>query len=436
MILFAPPLLAPIGCVDSFSRLLCPFSFQTFLRRSTCTGTRFSSPQRFIQCFPIRKLTPYVFQQSSHKHSGPDKTQRPEASSKFGFLTEGQYQKHSNRFQDLPLNQLKTIFGTAIQKSTGNNLLTTLQKQRITGTLDQEIDEPYVTPQLVAQGLHWLRTNYPLDEDAAIIRRIEDENRQYEEGYIADADKHKIYVPQQRAAKEGIYGKSQFEELRKENEARQIAKSRQAAEVRKAHENTEVTASAGQRSVLASNTESAEWVKRYKERAALSKMLEPPEMSLTKRLLPSTLFAVAIMVLCILFASNYTPPIREARIFSDIPPAAATVLTLMTLNITFFMMWRLPFFWRLMNKNFLLLAATPYPPSLLGNIFSHQEFLHLAANMIILWFVGTKGKSLALRPFRVAEMMQFMTKLAAAISLPSLLLVESLLRGSPSSGWY
>ena len=409
MILLTPPLLGPIrftstsSRVDSLSRLLCPFSLQTFLKRSTSTQTRYSSHHQAIRSFSKRNLTPKVFQQSSPRHLGTNKPQHAEASSKFGFLTEGQYQKHPNKFQDLPFDQLKTIFGPTINKNVGNNLLTTLQKQRITGTLDQDIDEPYVTPYLVAHGLHWLRTNYPLDEDAAIIRRIEDENRQFEQDYIADADKHKLWVPQQRAAEEGIYGRSRFEELRKENEGRQTARSKQAVEVRKAHEDTGLTSSAGQRSVLASKTESAEWVKRYKERAALSKMLEPPEMSRTKRLLPSSLFAASVILLCVLFASNYTPPIREARVFSDIPPAAATVLTLVTMNITFFMMWRLPVFWRLMNRNFLLLAATPHPPSLLGNIFSHQEVLHLVANMAILWFVGTRGTLHAPSCFLVAK---------------------------------
>lgn len=314
------------------------------------------------------------------------RTARQAETAKFGSLTEQEYQNHPSKFRELPHSKLKTVFGPAIGKSTGNNLLRTLQKQRITGTLDQDINEKYVTPELVAQGLLWLRQNYKLDEDAAIIKRIQQENKQMEEKFIADVK----YVPQQRAAEEGIYGKSRFEELRKANRAKAAAKEKQAEEIKKAHGNTTVVSNAKGHAVLAGRTESAEWVKRYKERAALSKMLEPPQMSLTKRLLPSTVFAALFLIICFTFASNYTPPIKEARIFPNTPPAAATVMTLISMNAIFFLMWRLPFFWRFMNKNFLLIAATPYPPSVLGNIFSHQGVTHLLTNMFVLWFVGTR----------------------------------------------
>ncbi|KAI4152949.1 MAG: hypothetical protein LQ340_002606 [Diploschistes diacapsis] len=248
------------------------------------------------------------------------RTARQAETAKFGSLTEQEYQNHPSKFRELPHSKLKTVFGPAIGKSTGNNLLRTLQKQRITGTLDQDINEKYVTPELVAQGLLWLRQNYKLDEDAAIIKRIQQENKQMEEKFIADVK----YVPQQRAAEEGIYGKSRFEELRKANRAKAAAKEKQAEEIKKAHGNTTVVSNAKGHAVLAGRTESAEWVKRYKERAALSKMLEPPQMSLTKRLLPSTVFAALFLIICFTFASNYTPPIKEARIFPNTPPAAAT----------------------------------------------------------------------------------------------------------------
>ena len=316
-----------------------------------------------------------------------------DSSPKFGYLTEQEYQKHPSKFNDLPSYELKTIFGPLITKRTGNNLLMVLQKQRITGTLDQEVDVQGATPQLIAQGLAWLRKNYALDEDAAILKRVQEEDRQMEEDFIKNVEKYKNYVPQQRAAEEGIYGKSRLEELRKRTEAKAEAREKQAKEIRNTHGNTAVVSHAKGRAILTGqNQESSEWVKRYKERAALSKLLEPPEMSLTRRLLPSTIFAAIFLVLCVAFASNYFPPIKEARFFPDTPPAAATVSTLIAMNFIFFMMWKLPFFWRLMNKNFLLIAATPYPLSLLGNIFSHQSFTHLLTNMTFLWIVGTRRK--------------------------------------------
>ena len=321
-------------------------------------------------------------------------TAQVDSPSKFGFLTEQEYQMHPSKFKDLPVNDLKTIFGPMITYRIGNNLLRILQKQRITGTLDQEVDEPHTTPQLIAKGLQWLRQHYPLDEDAAIVKRVQDEDRQMEEEFIKDVEKYKNWKPQQRAAEDGMYGKSQFEELRKENKARADAREKQAEEIRQAHGNTAVVSNASSRAVLAGQKrESAEWVKRYKERAALSKMLEPPEMSLTRRLLPCTIFAAVFLSLCIIFANNYKPPIKEARFFPDIPPAAATISVLIAINVSLFLMWKLPFFWRFMNKNCLLIAATPYPPSVLGNTFSHQGFVHLMTNMAFLWMVGTKRQS-------------------------------------------
>ena len=55
-----------------------------------------------------------------------------------------------------------------------------LQKRRITGTLDHEIKAPSADPKTVAQALTWLRTRHPLDEDAAIVRRIEREEGEKE----------------------------------------------------------------------------------------------------------------------------------------------------------------------------------------------------------------------------------------------------------------
>ena len=315
-----------------------------------------------------------------------------ETNPNFGSLTEQEYSGHPSKFRDLPVQQLKKIFGPTISKSTGNNLLRTIQKQRVTGTLDEDIKEAEATPELVAQGLAWLRANYMLDEDAAIVKRIEAENQQIEQEFISDVQKYKNYVPQQSAAEDGIYGRSRFEELRKKNEAKAAAREKQAEEVRKAHGETAV-ASAQNRAVLTQRRESAEWVRRYKARAALSKMLEPPQMSLARRLLPSSVFAVVFLLLCFLFATNYSPPVKEARIFPDLPPAAATVLTLISMNVMFYFMWKLPWCWRFMNKNFLLIAATPYPPSLLGNIFSHQGSLHLLTNMAVIWLVGTRRMS-------------------------------------------
>jgi len=46
-----------------------------------------------------------------------------------------------------------------------------------------------------------------------------------------------------------------------------------------------------------------------------------------------------------------------------------------------------------MNMYFLQIPGYPYAFSILGNVFSHQKFLHLAANMAGLAIYGITGKS-------------------------------------------
>lgn len=314
------------------------------------------------------------------------------ASSHFGNLGEKEYRKHQATLKPLSKAQIMEVFGPGVDPVLGNKLLTTLQKQRITGTLDNEVEEQGIDDALVSRGLLWLRARYFVDEDAAIIKRIENEEKHLEEQFIADAERFKIYTPQASAEKDGVYGKSVFEAMRKENERKEAIR-KQVEEVRSASPDSAVTQRPSGRAALSRRTESAEWVKKYRERARLSKLLEPEEISKTRRLLPASIFTFCTIGLCVLFAQNYEAPPRAARIFPNVPPAAVTVLTIIHLNVAAFLMWRLPFFWRFMNKYFLLIPATPRASSLLGNTISHQSPSHLITNMVFLWFIGTRRTS-------------------------------------------
>ena len=307
----------------------------------------------------------------------------------FGRLSETEYRRHPSKFKPLSREGIQRALGPGISRELGNRLLETLQKQRITGTLDHPIGHDGVDGKLLGRGLLWLRANYPIDEDAAIIKRIEDEERQLEAQFVADAERFKIYKPQERAKDEGVYGKSQLEAIRKEREE-QLGVQQQADEIRNAASDSAIIQHPKGRAVLVRRAESAEWVERYKKKAALSDLLEPENISKSKRLLPSAIFVVVIVGLCVVFANNYKPPGRNARIWPDIPPAAATALALLGLNVAAFFMWRMPFLWRFMNQNFLLIPATPKVLSLLGNTFSHHSPTHLLMNMAFLWFIGTK----------------------------------------------
>ena len=316
----------------------------------------------------------------------------------FGELTQQAWKTHPNRFKPLTPTKISTILGPKLSCDTGNRLLQTLQMHRIMGTLDHEIEIPGVNGALAAKALEWLRTNYPFDEDAAIMMRIEAEERMMEEEFIAKAEKLKLYKPQQSAEEEGIYGKSHFETMRKinEEEAERLKRLKEDAEANESSGDSALIQRPAGRAVLTRRTESADWVKAYKEKAQLSKLLEPEQISKTRRLLPSAIFTVTFIGLCVFFAQNYEAPIRQARLFPETPPAAATIFGIMSINIMMFVVWRLPFCWRVMNKYFLLGPSTPQPLSLLGNAFSHQSPAHLCANMLFLWLLGTRCRYLYL----------------------------------------
>jgi rhomboid-like protein len=44
----------------------------------------------------------------------------------------------------------------------------------------------------------------------------------------------------------------------------------------------------------------------------------------------------------------------------------------------------------MLNRYFISVPFKPHPLSIVGNVFSHQQFRHMALNMLMLWFIGTK----------------------------------------------
>ena len=302
---------------------------------------------------------------------------------------------HSDQLKPLSLARITKIFGPAVTWDTGNKALQTLQKQRITGRLDEGITAPGVDEVLVAKALTWLRMNLPYDEDAAIMRRIEEEEYQLEADQsesqlVARAEKVGIYKPQQNVDPKNVYGKSGLDHIREhyeKQEAKKLSEKRPDTSA-----DTGMVHQPSGRAVLARRSESAEWVKRYKEKAQIEGMNfeKLTRMQQVSRLMPSLLFCVGVVWLCVLLAQNYEPPPRHARLWQDIPPAAATIFGLISLNVVGLIVWRVPPMWRFMNKFFLIIPARPRVWSLLGNVFSHQSPMHLFGNMIVLYFIGTR----------------------------------------------
>ena len=164
---------------------------------------------------PISTTTPFRFQQASHR----PRQIAPGAPSKLAF-----------RRNDLRPYEVKVIFGPNPPPiSLANTLLKVLHSRRVDGNLDIDLPSQIATqlkpyPGAIDDALDWLRREY-LDEDAAILRRIErEEAGQGDEALIQRALNLGLYKPQSglygaRLGEDGdIFGESQLQKLRRANE--------------------------------------------------------------------------------------------------------------------------------------------------------------------------------------------------------------------------
>ena len=379
-------------CTYQFNNLFrfLPASCGLLTRRAYTFGSPKSVTDQGRRRWTSNRL---VQAEAASRYLGPTSWSRSNSTSPsdFGELTQEAWKTHPDRFKPLTMQEISRIFGPGLSLQLGNDLLRMIQMHRITGTLDHEIELDGIDEGHIAKGLSWLRSIYPLDEDTAIMKRIEAEEKLMEEEFRKTAKDGLNYTPQASAENGGVYGKSRFDEIMEATKAKAEA---QATEEKAEKDNPSVETSKierpADRAVLKRRKESAQWVQAYKEKARLSKLEEPPEMSKTARLFPATIFTIVCVGLCLLFAQNYQPPVRHARLFPDLPPAAATVLAIISVNVVILACWKIPPFWRVMNTYFLLIPATPNHLSVLGNAFSHHGIGHFFSNMAFLWFVGTR----------------------------------------------
>ncbi|EZF21976.1 hypothetical protein H112_05138 [Trichophyton rubrum D6] len=337
--------------------------------------------------------------------------------------------------RDLPAPQIAQIFGTAtLPAKLGNQILRALQDQRVSGTLDLPLPDEItrvVPPHIIDAGLAWLRSKHPMDEDAAILARIEREEQEEEEQLIRRAEELGLYKPQSgkfgsSTTKEGdVYGSSVLDEVRKKNikeskqmeekqrqdwldgEAKRIEQLQARAEKLKGiqkYESQELTegeyntsflklyspvnihparprADPEQRPALA-------WIQQQHVKATST--TDASKLTTAGRLLPSLAVVALTLGLCYVFSESYEAPLHNQRMWPDIQPAAATLTAIVGLNAGVFLLWKFPPAWRLLNKYFINVPYYPYAASVVGSVFSHQQLRHLGSNMFILWFVGKK----------------------------------------------
>ncbi|KAH8676162.1 hypothetical protein BX600DRAFT_454413 [Xylariales sp. PMI_506] len=323
------------------------------------------------------------------------------------------------RKEDLTQREVNEIFGSHLNARDANQLLRIIQGRRVAGTLDdpdlQQNTVKYMATDKI-KALEYLRKNIPVDEIINAGLRAEDELRyleeQEQEQIIKDGEEQfKETSPQSTPtassaaidetdstpvsgrlpkAQEGPYGEGAFDRIRKRNEAKYAEQQKREEEERLKREEEEALQNIGTlQTEQAKPRELSPWRKKHMERAT-SDLAAPPEMKWWERLLPMTAMAVVIWGLCAAFAAFYTPPRRADRVWPEIPPAAATCMGLILANLIIFALWKAPPAWAFFNKYMLVVPATPRPLQLLGAMFSHQSFGHLAGNMVALWFFGIR----------------------------------------------
>ncbi|KAI9839863.1 MAG: hypothetical protein M1819_000055 [Sarea resinae] len=297
------------------------------------------------------------------------------------------------RSKDLSPKEIKAIFGPQVDTALANHVLRLLQGRRLSGTLDETFHVPEnsgLTEENVLNALGWLRVNYPVDEEAALLARVERETLEAEQKYQADAQRLGIYKPleEQTKKKESVYGESGLDAIREHYQSLPV-KEYKWLQPRPGEEKTGTLENVGGTGQLAKR-EPSERMKYYMERAAVTANKAPPQMTKLQRLYPSILVSVVVVSLCLVLSTSYTPPPRSARLWPDLPPAAATVLGLILANTFIFVLWRVPPAWHFLNKYFMSVPGWPVALSNIGNVFSHQQIGHLAMNMAMLWYIGTK----------------------------------------------
>jgi rhomboid-like protein len=309
--------------------------------------------------------------------------------------------------RDLTASEVVDIFGPHISTTAANKLLRILHGRRVAGTLEDptlQITTMVFAPVHQKTALNYLRSSVPVDEIANAGLRAEDELAALEKGEAwspghtssgtGTKSRFKVYQDGDADAapkKDSVYGKSALDEIRARNKAKWEAALKQREEEKKKREEEERHGKAGLLELAGKHQPRQLSVKMQEYMAnAQSDLKEPPKMPKWQRILPSAVFVLGVTGLCLAYAEFYQPAKRENRLWPEIPPAAATVGTLILGNLLIWGLWRVPPLWGLLNRNFMLVAATPRVVTMVNAMFSHQSFLHLLQNMAVLWFFGVR----------------------------------------------
>jgi rhomboid-like protein len=335
---------------------------------------------------------------------------------------------------DLSTQELEEVFGYVHPPpARANALLRVLHGRRYDGTLDLPLSPSMQAtlkqyPYAQNSALKWLRQNHYIDEDAAIIDRINreevGENHSPAELKQRGQDLN-VYGPQSGryqaelsdSGREGdVFGKSELDQIRAANEAKskkddeefqayintQMAELKEKTEqelieAAKVNTRNKDVATRPEQSLqkvkpIREPNEFEKWMLRARHDATSKYTLESPEianLTFFRRVFPSAVFVALFCVGCYLFAQYWVPPRRADRMYPEISLTYATILGLALVQGAVLLMWRLPGFVKLLNKYMILVTALPRPLSLLGATLSHQSRAHFFGNFIGLLFFGS-----------------------------------------------
>ncbi|KAJ5353381.1 Peptidase S54 rhomboid [Penicillium brevicompactum] len=326
----------------------------------------------------------------------------------------------------VPDAEIKAIFGPSrFSPKLGNRILNTLQGHRLTGTLDAELPSEIVSgvnQQQIDTAMDWLRNKYPVDEDAAILARIEREERAEQDKLMRRAEKLGLYKPQSGSyeaelGEEGSpYGKSVLIEARQQNEKRLLAEQQRLSVERERQRQEWLDGEREEQERLDRRSNQDTSLQQYQENALMEARPradpnerpvlawvqkhhiagthETPEdanITTTQRLLAPILFTITVLGLCYAFAQKYEFPARNDRFMPDVPPAVATVGAIVGANLAVTLLWKfVPPAWRLLNRYFVIVPFYPSSLGMIGSTFSHQTWRHLGTNMMVLALMGTR----------------------------------------------
>ena len=303
--------------------------------------------------------------------------------------------------RDLDTREVVSIFGPGMSTHSANRLLRILHGRRVAGTLDDpsiKVHTMGYSKEEQKIALDYLRKNVPVDEIINAGLKAEDELAALEGQEIEGVEAPKVSKLFHKAgeikggeSKPSIYGEGVFDAIRARNKAKMEEQMRKREEEKQRKEEELAKLTPGELAKIEQQTtrQVSPRMKEWLEKGT-SDLEAPPEMKNWERILPTTVVVLLVTGLLVAYAEFYRAPKRQDRLWPDIPPAAATVGVLLGLNFIGFALWKAPRLWRVLNKYFLIVPATPKPLGPFAAMFSHQKFFkHLLPNMLILWIFGT-----------------------------------------------